>query len=555
MPAALFLHFLFSLFCFNHYAGHNHSSSSIYLIFLLHPSRLYKLLTLPIYSLYFFISLLFQVSSYLLLLSRSFAQKQHSVRFLNSQISFKMHSHHCSWQSRALVALISLAASVSAHTWVEQLNVIDPNGTFVGAPGFPRGNGKKPLRSWLIFHHANLSIVPRGPGFSDSLMVHLLPPPGRAVTEGDKGFLKSDLMCRDSQTKPDPDKSPRLQATAGGFVALRYQENGHVTLPDNPLGKAPNRGTVFIYGTSEPLETDTFLGIHKQWNSAGTGGDKRGKLIASQDFDDSQCYQINGGSISVNRQQEFPHQFDQSMGNDIWCQNNIALPSDLPVGKAFTLYWVWDWATLPNIDPGLPDGKEETYTTCMDIDITGTADNTRVNAATNPQQKNAGVAPSADNAILNNAAIPKYMKELLKEAVAPGPSAEAGSTISATQKSEPSAKPTPEKPASEKPAPEKPAPEKPASEKPAPEKPVIVTVTEKPAVASIIVTVMVSKSSTPATTTVTAPRSTITMVGKTVTMTMESSESSAGPDTPNQSPSPGKKHKRSRIHAAMRDRY
>ena len=117
-------------------------------------------------------------------------------------------------------------------------------------------------------------------------MVHLLPPPGRAVTDG---INTSDLMCKDSQTKPDPHKTPRLQSTPGGFVALRYQENGHVTLPDNIKGKAPNRGTVFIYGTSEPSETDTFLAIHKQWNSAGTGGDFRGILLATQEFDVGRC--------------------------------------------------------------------------------------------------------------------------------------------------------------------------------------------------------------------------------------------------------------------------
>lgn len=360
-------------------------------------------------------------------------------------------------------------------------------------------------------------------------MVHLLPPPGRPATEGDKGLLKSDLMCKDTQTKPDPDKSPRLQATAGGFVALRYQENGHVTLPENPVGKAPNRGTVFIYGTSEPSETDTFLAIHKQWNAAGTGGDKRGKLIASQDYDDSQCYQVNGGSISVSRQKEFPHQSDQVMGGDIWCQNNIALPSDLPVGKAYTLYWVWDWATLPNIDPGLPDGKVETYTTCMDIDITGSADNTRVKAFMNAQQKNADIAPSTNNAVLNNAAIPKYMDKLRKEAVGEQPSVEPASAPAPA--SQPLSSKGPE--TSQIPAPE------------APQNQLTVTVTEKPMVVSTIITVMVSKLPTPPTTIVTVPRSTITVVDKTVTMTMKSADPSADAAKP--------KHKRSRFLRAARN--
>lgn len=368
-------------------------------------------------------------------------------------------------------------------------------------------------------------------------MVHLLPPPGRAASEGDKGLLTSDLMCKDTQTKPDPDKSPRLQATAGGFVALRYQENGHVTLPQNTIGKAPNRGTVFIYGTSEPSETDTFLAIHKQWNAAGTGGDKRGKLIATQDFDDSQCYQVNGGNISVSRQKEFPHQADQLMGGDIWCQNNIALPSDLPVGKPYTLYWVWDWATLPNIDPGLPDGKVETYTTCMDIDITGSAENSRVKAITNVQQKNIDIAASPENAVLNNAAIPKYMDELRKVAVAPEPSAEPVSQPSSSKAPEPSQSPAPE----------------------TLQKQVTVTVTEKPVVVATTVTVMVSKSPTstaPGTTTVTVPRSTITVVDA-VTMTFGSSSSpeSSGVGAKSRRCDTCKKHKRSRILGVARNRH
>ena len=55
------------------------------------------------------------------------------------------------WQSLALVALTAFTISINAHTWVEQLTVIDPNGTFVGAPGFPRGFGKYSVANQLIF--------------------------------------------------------------------------------------------------------------------------------------------------------------------------------------------------------------------------------------------------------------------------------------------------------------------------------------------------------------------------------------------------------------------
>ncbi|MCJ1428278.1 hypothetical protein MMC29_006187 [Sticta canariensis] len=302
-------------------------------------------------------------------------------------------------QCSALVALASFSSFTNAHSWVEQLTTISPNGTFTGAPGFARGN-----------------VLRTAPNFGDPLMVNLLPPDGRPASDG---ILKSDFMCKDSQRKQvQTDGSPRLQAAPGALVALRYQENGHVTLPQTQPGKPENRGNVFIYGTTQPSETDTFLGIHKQWNAAGTGGDKRGKLLATQPFDDSQCYQINGGEISVGRQAQFPHQANQLMGADLWCQNDIAIPSDAPAGKPYTLYWVWEWPTAPNVDPGLPKGKEETYTTCMDIDLqTASRSNTKVFARAAPED---GDKTGADSSIANMA-VAKYMQELTQKSDPPPP--------------------------------------------------------------------------------------------------------------------------------------
>ncbi|KAK5007354.1 hypothetical protein LTR28_005390 [Elasticomyces elasticus] len=33
------------------------------------------------------------------------------------------------------------------------------------------------------------------------------------------------------------------------------------------------------------------------------------------------------------------------------------------------IYWVWQWPTTPNVDPILPNGKDEYYTSCADFDI------------------------------------------------------------------------------------------------------------------------------------------------------------------------------------------
>ena len=257
------------------------------------------------------------------------------------------------------------------------------------------------------------------PGFSDLLMVHILPGQGQpTIEERDvpsntniQGIQSSDPMCKKTQqTQYQSNASPRLQAAPGDMVALRYEENGHVTLPQNQPGKAPNRGNVYIYGTTEPKQDEKFLDIFGVWTADGTGGDKRGKLLATQPFDDGRCYQVNGGSISTERQGQYPHTANQLMGTDLWCQNDIKIPTDAPSGKPYTMYWVWDWATLGGVDPNLPKGKAEIYTTCMDVDITGSK------ASRDLEERQ---APSGTN--INNMAIPQYLKEL---AVAPVSSAQ-----------------------------------------------------------------------------------------------------------------------------------
>lgn len=247
------------------------------------------------------------------------------------------------------LAYTTLVSVATAHTWVEQLMVIAPNGTMVGQPGFPRGN------------------VLRGtPGFGDPAMVNLIPPDGRPANQ----IQPQDLMCKITQTsQTQTDGSPRLQAAPGSAVGLRYQENGHVTLPGTQSGKPQNRGTVYVYGTTQPSPDDSFLAIHRVWTPDGSGGDRRGVLLSTQNFDDGQCYQVNGGTISSQRQGQYGHPFNMVMGSDLWCQQDIQIPTSAPTGKPYTLYWVWDWPTLPGT-PGFPEGKQEIYTTCMDIDIT-----------------------------------------------------------------------------------------------------------------------------------------------------------------------------------------
>lgn len=292
---------------------------------------------------------------------------------------------HLTMKSGFALAAATFLTSVSAHSWVEDISVIAKNGTFVGEPGYPRAFAKRAA-----------GVDP------DKAMVNLIPPNGRPTG---KKILDSDPMCMPSQQQPkQSDGSPMLKAAPGDMVALRYQENGHVTLPQNQPGKPANRGTVYIYGTTDPSPDDKFLSIHKVWNPEGTGGDKRGKLLATEPFDDGQCYQMNGGQISAQRQAQFKHQADPLMGQDLWCQNNFKIPQDAPSGKPYTVYWVWDWDTAPGT-PGQPEGVPEKYTTCMDISVQGQA-NTQSNVI------ESGAAHFVDGQNLNSAAIPQYVQQL-----------------------------------------------------------------------------------------------------------------------------------------------
>jgi hypothetical protein len=251
---------------------------------------------------------------------------------------------YCTLIPAGLATLMLCVDNTEAHSWVEKLLLIASNGTFVGTPGYPRG------------------FVPRtSPAFSDFVSENQIPPNGRpTATE----ILSTDLMCRPSQIIGNQTPgNPALVAAPGDNIALIYEENGHVTLLDRSPTKPVGSGTVFIYGTKQPSNSDTYLGIHRVWNEAGTGGDKRGKLLATRPFDDGQCYQNNTSPLAESRRAELG-----TLGNDLPCQNNVQLPEDAGTSGMYTLYWLWEWPTLDNTT-----GKiiaNQSYTTCMDIAMT-----------------------------------------------------------------------------------------------------------------------------------------------------------------------------------------
>ncbi|KAF2875910.1 hypothetical protein BDV95DRAFT_484493 [Massariosphaeria phaeospora] len=254
---------------------------------------------------------------------------------------------------------VALAPAVLGHSWIEQLRNVNEQGQYVGEFGYPRGFKSK--------HDADYDGV--------KSMNFQLP-------QNDAGgpFIDEKTpLCHPNQrsAKQSEDKYPRLQATPGGFFAMRYSENGHVTKPDNQKGKPEKGGTVFVYGTTQPKEDEKLVEVLR-WTKDGQGGDKRGLLLNMNDFDDGRCYEMNEQAESTDRQKATPNFAMGQASTDgpgnypLFCETNAAVPKDATTGKPYTLYWVWQWNTVPGQDPGLPKGKDEYYSTCIDVDVVDT---------------------------------------------------------------------------------------------------------------------------------------------------------------------------------------
>ncbi|KAJ4343398.1 hypothetical protein N0V95_006660 [Ascochyta clinopodiicola] len=293
------------------------------------------------------------------------------------------------------LAALAIAPFAMGHTWIEQLRNVNDKGEYVGEYGYPRGMVSKTDK-----------------GYTGDSMNWLLPVQPKVFID------ETSPLCHTSQTKQEQssDKYPRLQAVPGGFVAMRYMENGHVTMvdPATGLGKPEKGGTVFVYGTTEPKEDEKLVNVLR-WTQDGSGGDKRGALLATNDFDDGRCYEVNATPTSEERQVSDPNfamgQVSDGPGNyPLFCETNVKLPEDATKGKPYTLYWVWQWNTAPNVDPGLPTGKDQYYTTCMDVDVASadtalTAD-AESKYALGPQQDAMSIAVSdfaSRTAIMTNA--------------------------------------------------------------------------------------------------------------------------------------------------------
>jgi hypothetical protein len=169
-----------------------------------------------------------------------------------------------------------------------------------------------------------------------------------------------------------------LSVAPGDFVAIKYRENGHVSRADdaNPL-KAVNRGTVYLYGTTEnDLSSLSLADVHLKWTAKGDG---KGKLLATRNYDDGQCHETLSGAGDVEGIVGFRMKAISDGATFLLCQNDIQIPEDAPVGKVYTVIWVWDWSSTKEqgiavLPATLPTEGAELYTGVVDYKIVDPCD-------------------------------------------------------------------------------------------------------------------------------------------------------------------------------------
>jgi hypothetical protein len=253
--------------------------------------------------------------------------------------------------TKSLLCLALLSSTVVAHTWIEQMQVIGTNGSYIGDYGYPRG--------YVSRTDAGFN------GFSNKWQ---LPSPD---TDTSRTRITDKMMaCHTNQRTPNYSQQyPKLSVAPGAYVAMKYLENGHVTQPFIPAGKPEGSGTVWIYGTYSPSDAETLVDV-LSWTADGKGGNGKGFLMTAQNYDDGRCYQINQSPTSVNRQMtDGNHAPGQPTSQlEQWCESDLLVPANSQVGKTLTVYWVWGWATAMQTE-GAMCGKDEYYTTCSDFDI------------------------------------------------------------------------------------------------------------------------------------------------------------------------------------------
>ncbi|KAI2625990.1 hypothetical protein GGS26DRAFT_592767 [Hypomontagnella submonticulosa] len=229
------------------------------------------------------------------------------------------------------LALLAASSAASAHSWVEQVRRIDSSGAFTGPVGYPIG-------------YVNRT----APNFSDANAQNKI----------------LDTKSNPPVCKPKANAYAtldRLSASPGDYVAMLYEENGHVTQPF--LTPRPYRdGLVSVYGTLHHEDSDGINDVLNSWTADGKGGNGKGKLLGTHYYDDGQCYQNAGKNFAI---PIYATRYKEHGLDELPCQTDFQLPDDLPEEGIYTVMWVWDWPLI------VSDTKNvtEIYTSCAEIQL------------------------------------------------------------------------------------------------------------------------------------------------------------------------------------------
>ncbi|KAF3907526.1 hypothetical protein AA313_de0201767 [Arthrobotrys entomopaga] len=220
---------------------------------------------------------------------------------------------------------------------------------------------------------------------------------GRASTQIDTltttrftSLTSSQNVCSDRTKSPGQLPGfPKLKATPGDLVQAQYLENGHIwqTL-SGQNGPAANPGTIYWYGTQNPRSDRNITSV-LEWTKDGKGGDGQGVLLDITPFDDGVC-------IEVGHENAGPGRVSGP------CKSYFRLPTNVKVGKDYTVYWLWDYSQHFGPKPGYV----EWYSACMDISIVNTGKRAP-DAATTTSTNVAAKSPTTTTAAKKTAAAKK----------------------------------------------------------------------------------------------------------------------------------------------------
>ncbi|KAI8961957.1 hypothetical protein F5Y11DRAFT_208761 [Daldinia sp. FL1419] len=230
-----------------------------------------------------------------------------------------------------LLTLLAASSAVNAHSWVEQVRKIDSTGAFTGPVGYP-------------YAYMNRSAL----GFNDDQVQNKI-----LDTKSNPAVCKPKAGAYDHLS--------RLTAAPGDYVALIYQENGHVTQPN--LTPRPYRdGLVSVYGTLHHEDSDGINDVLGAWTADGKGGNGKGKLLGTHFYDDGQCYQNAGHNFAI---PIYAQRYKEHGLEELYCQTDFKLPDDLPHQGTYTVMWVWDWPLITSDTTNVT----EIYTSCAEIQL------------------------------------------------------------------------------------------------------------------------------------------------------------------------------------------